>query len=56
MKRNLILTPEQKAKFERVIQENKFNRLVNDLLSERKISAEEKSRLILKLKQKMFGK
>ena len=56
MKRNIILTTEQKAKFEKVIKESKFNRLVAGLIAQKNINVNEKSRLILELKYKMFGK
>jgi hypothetical protein len=54
MKRNVILTPEQKTKFDKLIAESKFNRLVTDLLANKTTSADEKSRLIYALKKKLF--
>jgi hypothetical protein len=54
MKRNVILTPEQRIKFDKLIAESKFNRLVTDLLANKTTSADEKSRLIYALKKKLF--
>jgi hypothetical protein len=54
MKRNVILTPEQRKKFDKLIAESKFNRLVTDLLKDRTTTADEKSRLIYALKKKLF--
>jgi hypothetical protein len=56
MKRNVILTPEQKTKFDKLIAESKFNRLVTDLLANKTTSADAKSRMILELKYKLFGR
>ncbi len=56
MQKKINITPAQKNKFDMLIKNQKFNRLVNGLLAEPNISADEKSRLIYALKNKMFPK
>jgi len=52
--RSVSLTPAQKIKFDKLIAESKFNRLVTDLLADKKTTADEKSKLIYALKKKLF--
>ena len=54
--RGVILTDKQKIKFDKLILENKFNRLVSGLLADRTTTADAKSRMILELKYKLFGR
>jgi hypothetical protein len=54
--RSVLLTPAQKIKFDKLILESKFNRLVSGLLADRTTTADAKSRMILELKYKLFGR
>jgi hypothetical protein len=54
--RSVLLTPAQKIKFDKLILESKFNRLVGGLLADRTTTADAKSRMILELKYKLFGR
>ena len=56
MKRNVILTPAQKIKFDKLIAQSKFNRIALEILSNKKISVDSRARQILDLKIKLFGK
>lgn len=56
MQKKIKITRSQKEKFDKLILQSKFDRLAYALISEPSTSAEEKSKKILKLKQKMFGK
>lgn len=56
MKRNVILTPAQKIKFDKLIAQSKFNRIALEILSNKKISVDSRARQILDLKIKLFGR
>ena len=56
MKRNVILTPAQKIKFDKLIAQSKFNRIALEILSDKRISVDSRARKILDLKIKLFGK
>lgn len=56
MKRNVILTPEQKKKFDKLIAQSKFNRVSLEILNDKRLSVDSKARQILDLKIKLFGR
>lgn len=56
MKRNVILTPAQKIKFDKLIAQSKFNRIALEILSDKRLSVDSRARKILDLKVKLFGK
>lgn len=56
MRKNIILTPTQKVKFDKLIAQSKFNRISLEILNEKRLSAEEKAIKILDLKIKLFGR
>lgn len=56
MIKNIILTPTQKVKFDKLIAQSKFNRISLEILNEKRLSAEEKAIKILDLKIKLFGR
>ena len=55
MKKNVKLTPLQVLKIDMAVKNAKFTRLTNGLLADRTLNADEKSKIIFKLKYKIFG-
>ncbi len=56
MKRNVILTPAQKIKFDKLIAQSKFNRIALEILSDKRLSVDSRARKILDLKINLFGR
>jgi hypothetical protein len=54
MQKKILLTPKQKITIDNAFKNAKFTRLTNGLLADRTLSADEKSKIILKLKYKIF--
>ena len=50
------LKPAQVKQIEMLLKNAKFNRLTNGLLKDKTISVDQKSKLILDLKRKLFGR
>jgi hypothetical protein len=50
MKKNVKLTPAQNTRIDTLMKSAKFTRLTNGLLADKTLSADEKSKIILKLK------
>jgi hypothetical protein len=56
MRKNIVLTPEQKIKFDKLIAQSKFNRVSLEILNDKRLSTDSKARQILDLKIKLFGR
>lgn len=54
--KKIKITKAQQEKFDALIKQSKFDRLAYGLIAEKGISADDKAKLILKLRNKMFPK
>jgi len=54
MKKNISLSPEQKLNIRQLLKQAKFDRLVKGLLADKKLSTDEKAKLVYQLKKKLF--
>jgi hypothetical protein len=55
MQKKIVLNPAQKLKFDKLINQSKFDRLANEIINSKKYTLDEKAKLVLKLKYKIFG-
>jgi hypothetical protein len=53
--KKIVLKPFQKLKFDKLIDQARFDRLANEIINNKKYTVDERAKLVLKLKYKIFG-
>jgi hypothetical protein len=55
VQKKIVLQPAQKLKFDKLINQARFDRLANEIINDKKLTVDERAKLVFQLKQKIFG-